>query len=76
MRIDVRGEICPYPLKKTLDALNRLSAGEDLEVLTDHHPSLDVIRLFAGQKGFTVRVEDVGPGEWRIILTRKGEVPT
>lgn len=71
MRIDVRGEICPYPLKKTLDALDRLPAGEALEVLTDHPPSLDVIRLFAGQKGFTARVEDVRPGEWRIILTRR-----
>jgi tRNA 2-thiouridine synthesizing protein A len=41
MKIDVRGEICPYPLKKTLEALERLAPGEELEVLTDHPPSLD-----------------------------------
>lgn len=76
MRIDVRGEICPYPLKKTLEALERLPAGGALEVLTDHPPSRDVIRMFAGPKGFATRVEDAGPGEWRIILTRKEGVPT
>lgn len=74
MKIDVRGEICPYPLKKTLDALERLPAGEALEVLSDHPPSLEMIRIAAAQKGFATRIEDVGPGEWRIILTMK-EVP-
>ncbi len=76
MKIDVRGEICPYPLKKTLEALERLPDGESLEVLTDHPPSLDVIRMFTSPKGFVMRVEDLGPGEWRIILTRKEGVRT
>jgi len=76
MRIDVRGEICPYPLKKTLEALDRLPAGEELEVLSDHPPSLEMIRIAAGQRGFTMRVEDAGPGEWRLILTKKEGVPT
>ena len=71
MKIDVRGEICPYPVKKIVEALDRLPAGEDLEVLTDHPPSLEMIRTVAGQRGFTMRVEDAGPGEWRIILRKK-----
>lgn len=71
MKIDVRGEICPYPLKKTLEALEQLPAGEALEVLTDHPPSLEMIRILANQRGFAMRVEDAGTAEWRIILTRK-----
>ena len=71
MKIDVRGEICPYPVKKIVEALDRLPAGEELEVLTDHPPSLEMIRTVAGQRGFTMRAEDAGPGEWRIILRKK-----
>jgi len=71
MRIDVRGEICPYPVKKIVEALDRLPAGEALEVLTDHPPSLEMVGTIARQRGFTMRVEDAGPGEWRIILTKK-----
>lgn len=76
MKIDVRGEICPYPVKKTLEALERLPAGEALEVLTDHPPSLEMIRILASQRGFSMRVEDAGPGEWRLILTKKEGVST
>lgn len=70
MRIDVRGEICPYPLKKTLEALERLPRGEALEVLSDHPPSLEMIRIIASQRGFAMRAEEAGPGEWLLILTR------
>ncbi len=73
MKIDVRGEICPYPVQKIVEALNRLPAGEELEVLTDHPPSLEMVRIIAGQRGFTMRVEDAGPAEWRIILSKKRE---
>jgi tRNA 2-thiouridine synthesizing protein A len=71
MNIDVRGEICPYPVKKIVEALDRLPAGEELEILTDHPPSLEMVRTIAGQRGFAMRVEDAGPAEWRITLTKK-----
>ncbi len=71
MKLDVRGEICPYPVKKILEALDRLPAGEELEILSDHPPSLEMVRTIASQRGFTMRVEDAGPAEWRIILTKK-----
>ena len=76
MKIDVRGEICPYPLKRTLEALERLAPGETLEVLSDHPPSLEMIRIMASQRGYTTRVEDAGPAEWRIILSPKEGMPT
>lgn len=76
MRIDVRGEICPYPVKKIVEALDRLPAGEELEILTDHPPSLEMVRIIASQRGFTMRVEGAGPAEWRIILAKKEGRPT
>ena len=38
--LDVRGEICPYPMMKASEALKRLPAGDVLEVLSDHAPAL------------------------------------
>ncbi|MGH8070474.1 MAG: sulfurtransferase TusA family protein, partial [Candidatus Entotheonellia bacterium] len=36
MKLDVRGEICPYPQVKTVAALKKLAPSDQLEVLTDH----------------------------------------
>ena len=71
MKIDVRGEICPYPVQKVVEALDRLPPDEELEILTDHPPSLEIVRDIARQRGFTMRVEPAGTAEWRIILTKQ-----
>jgi len=72
MRLDVRGEICPYPMMRTVEALGRLAPGEVLEVLTDHPPALATIPWEAARRGFAVEVESVGPGQWRLTLRPAG----
>lgn len=72
MRLDVRGEICPYPMMRTVEALGKLAPGEVLEVLTDHPPALSTIPWEAAKRGFTVEVETLGPGEWRLTLRPAG----
>lgn len=69
--LDVRGEICPYPMMRTVSALKKLPEGEKvLEVVTDHAPALDTIPTQATRLGFKTEVEEVGGSEWRILLTR------
>lgn len=69
--LDVRGEICPYPMMRTVTALKKLSADDRrLEVVTDHAPALETIPTQAARLGFTTAVEEVGGSEWRITLTR------
>jgi len=69
--LDVRGEICPYPMMRTVSALKGLAAGEGvLEVVTDHAPALDTIPTQAARLGFETAVEEVAGSEWRITLTR------
>ncbi len=69
--LDVRGEICPYPMMRTVSALKKLPEGEKvLEVVTDHAPALDTIPTQAARLGFKTEVEEVGGSEWRIMLTR------
>ncbi len=72
MILDVRGEICPYPMLKTVEALRRLPPGEILEVYTDHPPALETIPTQAARLGFAWRIEPVKPGEWRILIYREG----
>lgn len=70
--LDVRGEICPYPMMRTVSALKKLSPDDQsLEVVTDHAPALDTIPTQAARLGFETVVEEVGGSEWRLVLTRK-----
>jgi tRNA 2-thiouridine synthesizing protein A len=70
--LDVRGEICPYPMMRTVTALKRLSADEtELEVVTDHAPALETIPTQAARLGFETKIEESGGSEWRLVLTRK-----
>ena len=71
MKLDVRGEICPYPQVKTLAALKKLPPNEELEVLTDHPPTLETVPVQAARFGYTAEIKEVGAAEWCIIL-RKG----
>ncbi len=71
MILDVRGEICPYPMLKTVEVLRRLPPGEVLEVYTDHPPALETIPTQAARLGFAWRIEPVRPGEWRILIYRE-----
>ncbi len=70
MQLDVRGEICPYPMLRAVRALEELPAGEGLEVLTDHAPALGTIPWEAAKRGFAAEVEQVRSGEWRLTLRR------
>jgi tRNA 2-thiouridine synthesizing protein A len=72
-KLDVRGEICPYPMMKASDELKRLPVGETLEVLTDHAPALSTIPWEAAKHGFRASIERVGNPEWRITLVPAAE---
>ncbi len=71
MTLDVRGEICPYPQVKTVAALKKLAPGDELEVLTDHPPTLETVPAQAARLGYVADITEVGTAEWRIVL-RKG----
>ncbi len=71
-QLDVRGEICPYPMMKTVQALKKLASTEPgLEVITDHAPALETIPTQAARLGYTSAIEETGTPEWRITLTRQ-----
>ncbi len=70
-KLDVRGEICPYPMMRTVSALKKLSSDERvLEVVTDHAPALETIPTQAARLGFRTDIQETGASEWRILITR------
>ena len=72
MKLDVRGEICPYPMMMAIQAMKKVKdKGESVEVVTDHAPCLETIPPQAARLGFDVTIEETGSPEWIITLKRK-----
>jgi len=70
-QLDLRGEICPYPMMKTVQALKKLAASDPgLEVTIDHPPALESIPTQAARLGFAAEIAATGSPEWTIRLTR------
>ena len=71
-QLDVRGDICPYPMMKTVKALKKLDTADlGLEVITDHAPALETIPTQAARLGYVAEIEETGTPEWRITLLRQ-----
>lgn len=77
MKIDVRGEVCPYPMMKAVEAMKQLEGrGEPVVVVTDHAPCLETIPLQAEWHGWDCAIEETGQPEWTLTLTpREKHVP-
>jgi len=74
MELDVRGEICPYPMMKAVEAMKKLQANENVVVITDHAPCLDTIPPQAERYGYSCNVDQTGSPQWTITLTPTGGV--
>lgn len=70
MKLDCRGEGCPYPVMKAVGAMKKAKPDEVIELYIDHAPALETIPTQAKRMGFTARIDEMGPAEWRITLTR------
>ncbi len=52
--LDVRGQVCPMPVLKTKDTLEKLSSGDILEVIVDYPPSKENVKRFAESQGHEI----------------------
>ena len=67
--LDVRGEICPYPMLRTNRELDEVRPGVmELDVITDHPPALSTIPPEAMKRGYGCEIEEIDDGEWRIRI--------
>lgn len=70
MKLDVRGEVCPFPVVKAVEAMKKALPDEVIEVITDHAPALETIPTQAARLGFTAKIAEMGTAEWKITLVR------
>ena len=71
-QLDLKGEICPYPMMLTNKELDENSPGiEELEIITDHSPALSTIPPQALKRGYDCQIEEIKNGEWKIQLKKQ-----
>ena len=72
-KLDLRGEICPYPMLKTNEELDSSEKIEILEIITDHSPALSTIPPQALKRGYEVEIDELDNSDWKITLTNKNK---
>ena len=71
-RLDLRGEICPYPMMLTNKELDEKRPGvKELEIITDHSPALSTKPPQALKRGYDCQIEEIKNGEWKIQLKKR-----
>ena len=74
-KLDLTGQICPWPVINTMRELKRMNAGEVVEVLIYHAPSVQNIPEAAKRDGHQiVNTEPLGDGIFRIIIRAERKV--
>jgi TusA-related sulfurtransferase len=73
MKLDVRGEVCPYPMLKAVEAMKKLRGSEEVVLVTDHAPCLETIPPQAPRFGYSYSAAETGSPEWTITLTPAGD---
>jgi TusA-related sulfurtransferase len=69
-RIDVKGQICPYPLIETRETLKKMKPGQILEVITDHKPAaLGTIPAFCEKLNYEFDYVEEN-GVWRVFIKK------
>lgn len=70
--IDIRGEVCPYTFVRTKLALENLSSGQILEVITNHKPAVrNVVRSCENEGHAILESKRVNETDYLLIIRKK-----
>jgi TusA-related sulfurtransferase len=70
--LDLRGEVCPSTLVKTILALETMAPGEVLQVALDDRPAVRDVPVSVRNRGHDVlEVRQINASDWTITV-RKG----
>lgn len=68
--LDVRGLDCPLPILKTKKALNTMSSGQTIRVLTTDRASLLDFKAFSAQTGHELLESSEADGVFRFLIKK------
>lgn len=69
-RLDLRGKVCPYPTLEPRLALNEMTVGEVLEVVTDFYPARQTIPQLMGELGCPCELVDGDLPVFRFLIQK------
>ena len=70
--INIKGEVCPYTFVKTKLALEGLSSGQALEVITDHKPAVRNVTRSCKDEGHEILIkEKINETDYRLVIKKK-----
>ncbi|MBC7091392.1 MAG: sulfurtransferase TusA family protein [Nitrososphaeria archaeon] len=70
--LDLKGTVCPYPVLYTKMTLEKLKAGEILQVVIDNPPSLETVPASVKASGNEVlEIREIEPAVWIIRIRRR-----
>ncbi|MFS8640406.1 MAG: sulfurtransferase TusA family protein [Symbiobacteriaceae bacterium] len=73
LRLDVLGEVCPYPLIMAKQKINEVAPGGRLVIDFDCTQATETLPRWAAEAGHTVEeFHKTGPGQWRIVIRKQG----
>jgi tRNA 2-thiouridine synthesizing protein A len=71
MKIDIRGEVCPYTLVKSKLAIEEIERGDVLEIILDHKPAVEnVPRALEAEGHKVLKVEQISDRDYRILVEK------
>jgi TusA-related sulfurtransferase len=68
--LDCLGEACPVPLVKAQKEMQKMAVGDVLIINIDHSCAMKNIPDWAREAGHNVEIDEVGEGEWDIIIEK------
>jgi tRNA 2-thiouridine synthesizing protein A len=69
--IDVKGQVCPYPIIATRGELKKLAVGDVLEVVTDNPPTAnETMPALLASRNYPYEREEVSPGVWKFVIKK------
>lgn len=69
--LDLQGEVCPFPLFFTKDALEKMEPGETIYIKTDFNQSVRNILKWCEDQGHEFELDELDCGLWEITVTKK-----
>ena len=66
--LDMRGEVCPTPLIKAMEAMKGAEKGQFIDMITDFLPAILTVSNAALKEGWNINVELIAEKEWIVRL--------
>lgn len=70
-KLNLQGEVCPYPLLITQKELEKMGPGEVVTVETDFNQSVRNILKWCEDNGHTFTLDELGNGLWQITIIKQ-----